>query len=95
MSDDYKYFDEDIIIHINSAFATLNQLGVGPEEGFEIEDESAIWSDFVNDSRFNSVKSYVFLSVKQIFDPPTSGSLSESINRQLQELTWRLSIVKD
>lgn len=90
---DYTHFDEDIILQINSAFSTLNQLGVGPEEGFSIEDSSAVWSDFINDDRLNFVKTFVQLKVKLAFDPPTSGVLLDSYNNQLDELTWRLSIV--
>ena len=90
---DYPHFDGDIILQINSAFSTLNQLGVGPEEGFSIEDSSAVWSDFISDDRLNFVKTFVQLKVKLAFDPPTSGVLLDSYKNQLDELTWRLSIV--
>lgn len=95
LTEEYTHFDQDIIIQINSAFSTLNQLGVGPEEGFSIEDSSVLWSDYMNDERLNFVKTYVQIKVKLAFDPPTSGTLMDSYNRQLDELTWRLSIVNN
>ena len=95
ITEDYTHFDEDIILQINSAFSALNQLGVGPEEGFSIEDSSTVWSDFITDDRLNFAKTFVQLKVKLAFDPPTSGTLMDSYNRQLDELTWRLSIVSN
>lgn len=95
IAESYTQFDEDIIVQINSAFSTLNQLGVGPDGGFSIENSSAVWSDFINDDRLNFAKTFVQLKVKLAFDPPTSGTLMDSYNRQLDELTWRLSIVNN
>lgn len=95
ITEEYMHFDKDIVLQINSAFSTLNQLGVGPEEGFSIEDASAVWSDFINDDRLNFVKTFVQIKVKLAFDPPTSATLMDSYNRQLDELTWRLSIVNN
>lgn len=94
--DDYTHFDQDVIIQINSAFSILNQLGVGPEEGFAIDGSSATWSEFIGeDPRLNLVKTFVQIKVKLAFDPPTSGTLMDSYNRQLDELTWRLSITNN
>lgn len=88
-------FDTDIIIHINTILNTLTQIGVGPEEGFAIEDESAEWTDFIGDSKkLNLVKSYVFLRVRILFDPPV-GSTLDAMQRQVDELTWRISNVVD
>ena len=95
LTEDYKYFDPDIILQINSAFSTLNQLGVGPENGFAINGPADVWSDFIDDPRLNFAKTFVQLKVKLAFDPPTSAALMDSYNRQLDELTWRLSIVND
>ena len=92
---DYTHFDQDIILQINSAFSTLNQLGVGPEAGFHIEDSSTAWSEFIDDDRLNFAKTFVQIKVKLVFDPPTSSALIDSYNRQLDELTWRLSIVNN
>ena len=95
IAEDYNHFDEDIILQINSAFSTLTQLGVGPVEGFSIEGSSAVWSDFITDDRLNFVKTFVQIKVKLAFDPPTSGVLMDSYKNQLDELTWRLSIVSE
>ena len=93
ITNEYTHFDQDIILQINSAFSALNQLGVGPKDGFSIEDSSAVWTDFINDPRLNFAKTYVQIKVKLAFDPPTSGTLTDSYNRQLDEITWRLTVV--
>lgn len=93
---DYDAFDMDVIVHINSAFATLNQLGLGPDEGFMIEDSSTQWRDFtLDEKRINNVKTYVYLKVRVIFDPPTTGFTLTALNEQIQELEWRLSIFRE
>lgn len=89
---EYTVFDPDIIIHINTAFAVLNQLGVGPVEGFMIESENEVWDEYIMDFNFTMAKTFVFLKVKLAFDPPSSTALLESMNRQLDELTWRLEV---
>lgn len=85
-------FDDEIIMHINTVFSDLMQLGVGPAEGFEIEDETAIWTDFIPDMRkFNGVKTYTYMRVKLIFDSSTmSSALIESFNRQIDKFEVRL-----
>lgn len=86
-------FDSDIIIHINTVLSELTQLGVGPTNGFHIEDKSATWSDFVgDDDRMNMVKSYVILSVRMLFDPPTNGSLAKTFEEQIAKYGWRLNV---
>lgn len=96
IADDYTAFDEDIITHINTAFSTLTQLGVGPREGFMIEDEDAAWTDFTEDRlEFNAVKSYVYLRVRMLFDPPTTSYLINAMNEQIQELEWRLNTSRE
>lgn len=94
---DYTHFDPDIIMHINSIFLTLSQIGVGPSEGFLVEDESTLWTDFLpeNDKRFEAVKTYVYLKVRLVFDPPTSSAVIESINRTIAELEWRLNVAAE
>lgn len=95
--EEYEHFDVDIIMHINSAFSVLTQLGVGPEEGFRIEDASTEWSDFLyDDPRLEMVRTYVYLKVKQVFDSNSSSSaVIEAINRQIQELEWRINVTVD
>jgi hypothetical protein len=95
ITEDYEQFDTDIIIHINSAFSVLAQLGVGPVSGFSIEDSSAVWSDFVDDSRLEMIKSYIYFKVRLAFDPPTSSAAMQAINEQISELTWRLNVAVD
>lgn len=96
IAEDYDYFDSDIIMHINSVFATLMQLGVGPEKGFSINDESEKWEDFLPEERMlHSVKSYMFMKVKLMFDPPLSSAVIECTKEQIKELEWRLQVAVD
>lgn len=88
-------FDLDIINLINSAFSTLHQLGVGPETAFEIEDKSNEWSEFIEDARFNSVKSYIYSKCRLIFDPPTPHYANSAIEKMISELEWRLMIASE
>lgn len=93
---EYTHFDQDIIIHINTAFMTLKQLGAGPSVGFMIEDESSVWDDFIStDYDLLMVKTYIYLKVKQVFDPPTSSIVAEAMNRNISELEWRLNVAVD
>ena len=96
IEEEYTQFDADIIMHINTVFLNLTQLGVGPSEGFLIEDDTAIWEDFIGDSsQLQAVKTYVYLKVKLLFDPPLSSSVTESMNRMIAELEWRLNVAVD
>lgn len=89
-------FDVDIIMHINSVFSILGQLGVGPVLGFMIEDSSAQWSNFLDDVMLlNHVKTYVYLRVKLLFDPPSSSYVLEAQKRQYEELEWRISVYRE
>ena len=89
-------FDTDIIIHINTVFTILNQLDVGPEKGYRIKDDTTTWEEYIKDDLLlESVKDYIYLKVKLIFDPPSSSAVIESINRTLSELEWRLSVTVD
>lgn len=96
LAEDYTAFDLDVITHINTAFSTLTQLGVGPVDGFMIEDETSDWADYiVEDFQNNSVKSYVYLRVRQIFDPPATSYLITAYDNQVKELEWRLNIHRE
>jgi hypothetical protein len=95
IAEEYTAFDLDIITHINTAFSTLTQLGVGPETGFMIEDAISEWTDFVSDIPYNAVKSYVFLRVKHLFDPPTTSYLINASEKQIEELEWRLNVYRE
>ena len=96
IAEDYEHFDQDLIIHINSVLSVLTQLGVGPSEGFSIEDENATWDDFIpEDKRLSSIRSYVYMKVKLLFDPPLSSSVMESMNRMISEFEWRLNVTAE
>ena len=93
ITEEYEHFDQDIIIHINSVFMILNQLGVGPSNGFSITDKTAVWSDFISEgANLESVKSYIYLKVRLLFDPPTTSAVMESMNRMISELEFRLNV---
>jgi hypothetical protein len=87
-------FDNDILVNINSAFMVLHQLGVGPElSPYSIEDNTPTWVDFLTDTVYYSVvKTYIYLKVKVVFDPPGTSFLLDAMQRQIQELEWRLSV---
>lgn len=96
IAEEYKHFDTDLIMHINSVFSILTQLGVGPSEGFSITDDSAVWTDFIQEnSKIELVKSYIHLKVKLLFDPPLSSAVIEAINRMISEFEWRLNVAVD
>ena len=96
ITEEYEHFDADLIMHINTVLSILTQLGVGPSEGFAIKDKTATWSDFLSDSKnLESVKSYVYMKVKLIFDPPITSSVSEAMNRMISELEWRILVAAD
>ena len=96
IAEDVIIFDSAVRMHINSALGTLNQLGIGPVGGFEIVDADAQWIDFVNtDVRLNPIKSYVFLRTKFLFDPPPNSWVSSAMKEQIEELEWRLNMVRE
>lgn len=90
------HFDTDLLVHINACFSILNQLGVGPESGFIVTDETQSWSSYVADNRtLNMVKTYVTLKVKKIFDPPLTSSVLEAMDKEISQLEWRLNVAVD
>lgn len=97
LNDGVTVFDTDIVIHINTVFANLAQMGVGPKDsegkniGFKISTGNEVWGDFTaNDILIENVKTYVYIKVKMVFDPPTSSALIDAYNAQAKELEWRL-----
>lgn len=89
-------FDVDIIFHINSVFTILTQLGVGPSEGFRINDKTSVWKDFIaEDSKWESAKSWTYLKVKLLFDPPDRAAVVESMKEMIKEFEWRLCLETD
>lgn len=93
VGEEYTHFDADIIMHINSVIFVLTQIGIGPVDGFSITSKDQTWGDFLQ-GRINieSVKSYVYLKVRLLFDPPNNSFLVEAIERQISEYEWRLNI---
>jgi len=94
--EDYTQFDADIITQINLAFSTLQQLGVGPEEGFAITDKDDYWEDFMEEGPLlNMVKTYIQLKTRLLFDPPTISAVLSAMENQVSELEWRLCVACD
>ena len=93
--DEYTAFDLDILMHINTAFATLNQLGIGPVDGFEIEDKTTTWDAFTTNPKYNSVKTYICLQVRTWFDPAQTAHHVTAMQHQIDELVSRLSILRE
>lgn len=93
ITEDYTAFDLDIITHINSVFLILNQLGVGPSDGFRIEDKSNTWDEYIKDPKqLNAVETYIYLKVKLMFDPPLSSAVMKANEQMINELEWRLNV---
>lgn len=96
LNSSYTVFDPDVTMHINSVLATLNQLGIGPDDGFMIEDNSTTWDAFVGtDVKLNSVKTYIYLRVKMFFDPPQTSFVIDAMNKQIEEFEWRLNVKRE
>lgn len=96
LNSDFDCYDLDIIIYINTAFATLQNIGVGPEKGFRITGDLDVWSQFLDDPvLLDHAKTYIYLKVKQLFDPPSSSFVLDALNKSMEELEWRLNIRAD
>lgn len=92
---EYTAFDSDIIIHINSVFSVLNQLGIGPKDGYKIEGYDELWSDYIQDDTIiEDVKTYMYLKVRLLFDPPLNSSVLESTKQLISEFEFRLNITE-
>lgn len=92
----YEHFDADVIMHINTVFMILYQLGVGPSTPFSISDASATWSDFLESAvDLAGVKSYIYAKVRMVFDPPQSSAVAEALKANIAELEWRLNVTVD
>ena len=96
ITEDYEHFDKDIILCINSVFSILTQLGVGPKTGFCIVDNTTKWGGYLGqDGRLDMVKSFMYLRVRLMFDPPQNGPMTDALERQAKELEWRILIAAD
>lgn len=93
---DFDGFDTDVIVAINTAFTNLNQIGIGPSTGFVISNEEQIWSDFFQENtNLEAVKSYIYLKTRLLFDPPSNSFLVQSMDKQITELEWRLTVLAE
>lgn len=93
---DYTPFDLDVMTHINAAFSILNQLGVGPEDGFSISSNQTLWRDYdVPNNQLHLVKTYIYLKVRILFDPPTTSFLLDTYNNQIKEYEWRINTFRE
>jgi hypothetical protein len=96
IAEDYTVWDLDIITHINSAFFDLTQLGVGPANGYVIRDETDQWSDFIGDDlQLESVKTYIYLRVRLVFDPPSTSYAIAAMKDQIDRLEFRLNVHRE
>ena len=98
IEEDYEQFDPDIIMHINTVFALLKRMGVGPSKGFSIQDAETVWDDFLGEDPniiLEAVRTYIYLKVRMIFDPPTSSAVIEAIKENIKELEWSLNFEAD
>lgn len=96
ITEEYTQFDVDIMMHINSAFGILRQLGVGPDDGFRISGKEDTWDQFLQDEKkLELVKTYVYLKVKILFDPPLSSAVMDCINREISQYEWRLRVTAE
>lgn len=96
IAEEYFAFDVDIIMHINSALAVLSQMGVGPEGGFSIENETPVWNDYLeNDARLNLIKTYIYMNVRLLFDPPNTSFGINLLNEKIKEYEWRISEIRE
>lgn len=95
--DSYDVFDTEIIIHINTALSILTQLGVGPKKGFRITGPDETWDDFISDGSIDleGIKSYIYMKVKMIFDPPANSFVMKAMEDSCKELEWRLNVTVD
>lgn len=93
IKEECESFDDEIIMHINSVFMDLAQMGIGPVDGFSIEDKTSVWTDFIPEAnKYEAVKSYIALRVRLLFDPPTSSSVIQAIQRDIDRWEWRLHV---
>lgn len=96
LAEGFTEFDPEIIMHINSVFSVLNQLGVGPEEGFSISDKTTLWTEFIEiENLLNLVKSYMYLKVRLIFDPPATSFVITSFEKMASEYEFRMNVIME
>lgn len=99
ITEEYTHFDQDIVMHINSVIFVLSQLGVETADGFAITGPNETWSDLLpnidQQKNLESIKSYIYLKVRLLFDPPSASAVIESTNKLINELEWRINVAVD
>jgi len=99
LDEGYTHFDLDVLTHINTAFYTLHQMGIGPDEGFHVDDETATWSSYTlmagSEPSIAGVRTYIYLKVRMLFDPPQTSFLIASMEKQIAEHEWRLNVSRE
>lgn len=99
ITEEYTHFDQDIVMHINSVIFVLSQLGVETADGFAITGSNETWSDLLpnidQQKTLESIKSYIYLKVRLLFDPPSASAVIESTNKLINELEWRINVAVD
>jgi hypothetical protein len=96
MTAEQTEFNADLVLHINSVLADLHQMGIGPDEGYSIVNAADTWDEFIEtEKRLNNVKSYIFLRVKMLFDPPSVGYVLTSLEKMIEKAEWRLTVAAD
>lgn len=94
--DDYDAFDPQLLTFINGTFSTLSQLGIGPPGGFRIDDATTHWDEYLEeDLRLNNVKTYMYLAVRLLFDPPQTAHAVTALSQQIDELVWRINVQRE
>lgn len=88
-------FDADIIMFINSELSVLNQLGIGPENGFSIVDKSSKWSELLDDVRLNAVKELITIKVRLVFDTSLPSGYKDVLQSRAAELEWRMNVMAE
>ena len=97
LTKEYDSFDTDILMHINTVFSNLTQMGVGPEEGFTIEGYDELWEDYEtsNELKTQQIRSYISLKVRSLFDPPSNGNVAAAMNKSIEEMEYRLFVEEE
>lgn len=96
ITEEVTNFDAELTMHINSVFADLNQLGIGPDNGYQMANKDDTWDELIGeDSRYNQVKSYVFMRVRMLFDPPSLGYLITAYEKMIKEAEWRINTARE
>lgn len=90
-------FDDILVTHINSVFAILNQLGVGPKNGFYINGSEEKWSDFISEegNLLKNIQTYMYMKVRLVFDPPTMSAVLSALKESIAEYESRINMVVD